>query len=309
MGITASWLAVQGQDREVYLERLGLTKVGECSDPLNSEYTCAELPNGWFVVVANARQFELIPALKSVSAKDFVLGGQMVETVNFCQLCGYEGGAQVWSVVHDVDIDLDGVQVAGDPPSAFAELHAQVTKELEEGSRDVDYMFDLPLELSGAVCGFQPYEFEFFEWTQLVRKDQLSKRGPVSPVSLRAEMNRELTPFMQARGWEEDTRFDPHFGIPFRRTIGKDICSIEFMYASHPEPWILVRTETQNLTNEEFGGSTWGEEDAHRHIPFWKRLLGLEKPPPPPPTQELIVVQIEKAKKLVAKFEALMESR
>lgn len=309
MGVTASWLAVQGQDREAFLESLGLTKVGECSDPLNGDYTCAELPNGWFVVVANERRFELIPALKSVSARGFVLGGQMVETVNFVQLCGYRGGEQVWSVVHDVDIDPNGVRVEGAPPPPFADLHAQTTKELEKEQEDVDLMFDMPLELSGAVCGFQPYDFEFFEWTQLVSKDQLSKFGPVSFVAMRAEMNRELTPFMQARGWEEDPRYDPHFGIPFRRTIGKYSCSIEFQYGSYPNPWIGVRTDTKNLTNGEFGGHFWGNADSNRRIPFWKRLLGLEKPAPPQPKPELIAAQIDEAKTRVAKFEALMESR
>jgi hypothetical protein len=45
------------------------------------------------------------------------------------------------------------------------------------------------------------------------------------------------------------------------------------------------------------------------YIPFWKRLLGLEKPPPPPPLPEDPVAdQIEKAKALVIDMEAFIDT-
>ena len=307
MGVTASWISVQGQDREAFLERLGLTKVGECSDHLIGDYTCTELPNGWFVVVANARRFELIPTLKSVSARGFVLGGQMVETVNFSQLCGYEGGAQVWSVVSDREVEVDKVRVEGVPPSAFAEIHAEKTKMLEAEPNPADYMFDLPLDLSVAVCSFRPDQFEFPEWAQLARKDQLSKRDPIELVSLRAEMDQALTSFMLIRGWTQDTSERQRIGIRFHRPLKHYVASIEFQYSSYPDPWIQSQFDIEDVGADGGGILIWGfEEDRTPRIPFWKRLLGLEKTPPPP--ADPIGTQIERAKTIVADIEAFMET-
>ncbi|OXE37324.1 MAG: hypothetical protein CGW95_02225 [Phenylobacterium zucineum] len=311
MGVKASWLAMQRPDREAVLEALGLTEIGDCSYCLTGDYTCADLPNGWFVIVDNKQQLDLTPALGSVSAKLFALKGEMSETVMVSELIGYEGGAQVWSVVHDPDVDINGAQVEGVPPPAFAQIKALLTAQMEEDDEEVDFMFDLPLDLSEAICGFRPDKIAFSEWTQLSLKSRLANARAQTKVSLRAEMKKELIPFMLARGWAAQT--DSESGgsgnsFDFHRRFGPYNCQLGFEYASSPDLWISPAFYIQDVSTPDKRNVVSGRPvyKTH-HIPFWKRLLGLEKPPPPIP-DDPVADQIEKTKALVMDMEAYIET-
>ncbi|OYU69292.1 MAG: hypothetical protein CFE28_04305 [Alphaproteobacteria bacterium PA2] len=314
MGVSASWIALQGQYREAVLETLGLTEIGDSSDCLTGDYACAELPNGWFVIVANDRTFVLSQALKSVSAGRSAIGGEMSETVMVSQLHGYEDGRPSWSVVHDPDVDLEGVEVEGLPPDPFSELQAQLTKQVQaEGTDEVDWMFDLALDLSVAICGFRPDGESRAEWTQLTLKTATPKPRTGKKASLRAEMKKELIPFMLARGWKEQTVFaadSPGNGFDFYRRIGVYNCRFWFDYSSSPDVWVAPGFYIEDFSTEEHRGIVQGGRFYRvPYIPFWKRLLGLEKPPPPPPLPEDPVAdQIEKAKALVIDMEAFIDT-
>ena len=315
MGVTTGWLALQGLNRESVLEAMGLVEVGDCSDYLNCDYTCADLPNGWFVVVANDRRFEVTQALKAVSAHGAALGGWMSETVMVSELYSYAAGAQVWSVVHDPDEDFHGAQVEGAPPPAYDEIRARLLAESEadaDGDEDgTDYLFDLPLDLSVAVCGFRPDAASAGEWTQLQLKGAAAKSHPKSKTSLRAEMKKELIPFMLARGWAEqaiNASDSPGNGLNFHRRLGNYTCQLWFDYSSSPDVRISPRFSIKDVSSQDHRGIVQGNpRDTIRHIPFWKRLLGLEKPPPPIP-DDPNAAQIEKAKALAVDMEAFIDT-
>lgn len=314
MGLSASWIALQGQNRDAALAALGLTEIGDCSDCLTGDYTCGELSNGWFVIVATDRTFVLSRALKSVSAGRFALGGELSETVMVSQLYGYEDGVQSWSVVHDPDVDLEGVEVEGVPPDPLSELQAQLTKQVQaEGTDEVDWMFDLPLDLSVAICGFRPDQEAPAEWTQLALKTSATKPRTGNGASLRAEMKKELIPFMLARGWKEKTAApsgSPGTGFNFYRRIGSYSCRLWFAYASTPDIWVEPGFYIEDLsTTQPRGVVQGGTRQRVHHIPFWKRLLGLEKaPPPPPPLEDPVAHQIGKAKSMVTDIDAFIDT-
>lgn len=313
MSVTASWLALHEQDKEAALETLGLVEVGDCDDCLSSDYACADLPNGWFVVVANDRRFEVTKSLKAVSAGRSALGGWMSETVMVSQLYSYENGVQAWSVVHDPEVDLNGAQVEGVPPSAYAEIKARLMVKTEAGDEDVDWLFDLPPELSVAVCGFRPDSASPCEWTQLQRKGAASKTRAKSKTSLRAEMKKELIPFMLDRGWKEQTIFasdSPGNGFDFYRSSGGYYFRARFDYSNSPNPYIgpSIAIEDRGGPKGRFIGAAYPHEKIH-HIPFWKRLLGLERPPPPPPVpDDPIADEIAKAKATIADMETFIST-
>jgi hypothetical protein len=71
---------------------------------------------------------------------------------------GLRDGELVWSVVHNSNEDRDHLKVAGEPPAAFAEIEARLRKEQarhQPGVIGADYIFDIPLELAAACCGYR----------------------------------------------------------------------------------------------------------------------------------------------------------
>ena len=162
MGISNSWFAVRGGQREDALARLGLqgdVEIGRDWPP-RGRFAVGDLPGGWLIFIA--------PGLDDAFEGRFValsVGGEAVacaieEHVMYQEARGYRDGAETWRVVHDCDKNesVMHLDVTGAPPSpfdairetAFAEQHAA------GGERaDVDFISDVPLDLAKSICGFK----------------------------------------------------------------------------------------------------------------------------------------------------------
>ena len=129
--------------------------------------TLARMPDGWLVIVSYKQPPFDRWAPKAVP-EGFVLTGFMNETVMVSEVRGFRDGAQEWAVVHDPDVNRRGVQVDGAPPEPFTEIYRKAQERQATGEADVDYIFDVPIDLSAAFCGFTPSYDMDVTWMELI---------------------------------------------------------------------------------------------------------------------------------------------
>ncbi len=281
MGLVLSWVAVHGREMASVLSQLGLVAFGETSDEAASDYGCAELAGGWLVVTATKGRIELAQALQTLSADGAALGGELSEIVMVSRLCAFEAGRLVWSVTHDPD--RDGVEVIGSPPPQLEMIRRRLQAE-QSAAPGADYIFDVPLELGDALCGYRPGRDNAPVWTVLRKAGAPSARGSVRPSgSLSAAMRSELVPMLQALGWDiegdlERTASPSGFFRASREVAGfRQVLWFDFKQAE--ETYLIVNYSVWDVGLDRPILSGRGVRPPDRRSP-WNRFLDLAKPSP-----------------------------
>ena len=209
MGARLSWFAVEGADKAALLARLGFVECGVTSDQYTSPLVGGEFPGGWLVLVADDMGLDLNRLQALAAADGLALGCEIEEHVMFSRLRGFRGGAQIWSVVHDPDVDPRDVSVEGEPPSPFADLRATLAAEqAEDNDPQVDYMFDLPPRLGEKLCGYTHDMLMPVVWSIL--EPPRRGRSPEAPPRLPEAFRSEILPLLTASGWTPAAQ-DPAF--------------------------------------------------------------------------------------------------
>ena len=71
---------------------------------------------------------------------------------------GWKDGQRVWSVTHDAQRDMEHLQTEGELPAVFTSIRDRLRSEQQKaGGRkaDVDYIFDVPVELAQTLTGYR----------------------------------------------------------------------------------------------------------------------------------------------------------
>jgi len=96
--------------------------------------------------------------LQRLSAGCEVVTGDVEEQVMVSVATGWKDGQRVWSVTHDAQRDLEHLQTEGELPAAFTNIRDRLRSEQQKaGGRkaDVDYIFDVPVELAQTLTGYR----------------------------------------------------------------------------------------------------------------------------------------------------------
>lgn len=154
MGLSHSWIAVQGAGREAVLEALGMTP-GADVEGLPKKSGLAELPGGWVLVLISDPEKAFSPSYSALPTLGPAVACVEEEHVMYSEARGYRDGQEVWRVVRDCDVEpYEHVEVTGSPPPEFQRIRDELFAEhVAEG--DADYIFDIPPRLAKAVSGFR----------------------------------------------------------------------------------------------------------------------------------------------------------
>ncbi|TIL82515.1 MAG: hypothetical protein E5Y89_04795 [Mesorhizobium sp.] len=66
----------------------------------------------------------------------------------------WSAGKNVWRVWHSGDKEVSDLQTTGDLPASFETLRQRAFSQ-QDKEGDVDYVFDIPLDLAAELTGFR----------------------------------------------------------------------------------------------------------------------------------------------------------
>lgn len=157
MGFSLSWVAVKGGTPQDVLNELCLRPTGARAEIPETAADGAALPGGWYLVVSNRDELKLTEeaTLKSLSYLGEAIACFVEEHVMVSTAMCYSKGAWIWTVKHDAQKGADHLRALGKPPAEFAAIRDRLLKEQAEGDADVDYVFEIPVELAQALTGFR----------------------------------------------------------------------------------------------------------------------------------------------------------
>jgi hypothetical protein len=163
-------LAFRNKTREEVLVLTDLADTGEADEANESPVSGASLPNGWYVLFLNDcdHPFLASRALLTFSRGCQLLACQVEEHVMASSAACYESGRRLWGVAHQSDKGRYDLEVQGSPPEVFGAVQAGLLKKQDEAGgdkADVDYIFDIPVELVTQLCDYR-YDRWKFDWGQ-----------------------------------------------------------------------------------------------------------------------------------------------
>jgi hypothetical protein len=157
MGTSTSWIAVEGASVEEVARELRLTP-GSADSP---GYQAAMLPSGWVVLVRALEDDGVVanPALlETLSRSRRVVGVDEESHVMYSAAAAWNRGREVWAVIHSSEQARAHLAARGELPTGWAETRDERLAEQAEADAagdDVDYVYEVPLEVAKLVVGFR----------------------------------------------------------------------------------------------------------------------------------------------------------
>jgi len=159
MGQSISWLAVDAPPKEARAA-LGLQATGDTHEIPDASLVGTELAGGWYLVIAQGCDHPLVSDefVSRISEGLDAVACSIEEHVMHSSASFWSNGTCLWSVVHDAQESIDHFTLSGTPPPSFTAVKDRLLAQQEsEGGADadVDFVFDLPLELADEIVGFK----------------------------------------------------------------------------------------------------------------------------------------------------------
>jgi hypothetical protein len=185
MGFRMNWIATPVAEREHVLKAFGLEPDGDAEDELAADYTCAETPDGWLILVHSRFRNEVRDVLVGLSENGQAYGFSITEIVNFCEAVAFDHGRLIWGVTRDADAG-EALIIEGEPPDLFAEIRQRLEAE-QAADPDTDILIDAPVELLHKLIGYRMDQESGLSWTALksVGDAPVTASPKRTPVSLR----------------------------------------------------------------------------------------------------------------------------
>jgi hypothetical protein len=164
VGFRISWIGFDGKRKASALEMAGLKDAGEPDEFNETPFSGAEIPGGWFILFSNDFGFVSRERLAQLSIDCRIIACQVHEGIMFSAAYGYERSNRMWELAHDAQQGIDDLSVSGSPPPSFESIRRRLTQRQETTfGGAVDYIFDIPVEVAAAICGYR-YGRLKFEW-------------------------------------------------------------------------------------------------------------------------------------------------
>lgn len=156
MGQAVGWVGIKGMGHWDILNVLNL--VESPGDPKAHASICA-MPNGWTIVLTSDFGYPTPERMAAVSANGRAIALSAEEHVMFSVVRGYEDGKAIFAIEHDGgQFGNRHISAAGTLPPEWPAILKRLSAEQDEedsGAAEVDCLFDAPLDLAQALCGYR----------------------------------------------------------------------------------------------------------------------------------------------------------
>jgi hypothetical protein len=154
MGYRVLLIAVTGKELAKIHDEYGVAPTTEYEEIPESPVTGAMLPNGGYLLYIND---DIVPddrLLAKLSKDATLVACYANETVMDSLACSWVDGVEQWAVYHDAQQGIEHLEVKGDPPPQLTSIRDGLSTQ-QKGSEDVDYIFDIPIELFVSLGGIR----------------------------------------------------------------------------------------------------------------------------------------------------------
>jgi hypothetical protein len=160
MGFAISWIAFKEKTVTQVAETLGLAPSGELEEVPESLFSGVQLNTGWYVVFINeyGHRFVSERSLGRASEHSDVVAANVEEHVMFSSAEGWKSGKLAWKVSHNPELGLCHLEEQGEHPLHDLEIKQRLLasqQHEDQGEHQIDFVFDIPLELAEAIVGFK----------------------------------------------------------------------------------------------------------------------------------------------------------
>ena len=156
MSVVVGWIAIQGMERGRILEVLSFVEAPDAPRP---KAGICGLPNRWSVVLTTDFAFPTPERMALLSAEGTAIAVSADERTMVSVVRGYERGQAVFAIEHDGGSQgVRHIATAGKVPAAWTAVLDQANRtqdQEDQGDAEVDYLFDAPLALAEALCGYR----------------------------------------------------------------------------------------------------------------------------------------------------------
>ena len=165
MGLSCSWVAVKGGNKDEILKKCNLVETGEDIFPgernPGTPLCYFEWPSGWLILVSDDYEWVDRERVLDLSQFGLTVGANYLENVEngYSTAIGVEQGVVLWRVAHNGKTAK--LEVSGNPPEIYTDIRDQIMRE-EEEQGDANYVLDVPAELAKAITGFRVGEGETY---------------------------------------------------------------------------------------------------------------------------------------------------
>jgi uncharacterized protein DUF3859 len=158
VGYSISWIALKSASEAPLLSALELALTDEIEEVPESPACFRRLPDGWQLVFSNEMELLTDNQLRELSRTGDVVMGAVEEHTMFSQSEYWVHGMRVFKAHHDSSRGIRHIDIEGSLPPQLAgvpeELEAEQDHE-QAGAGDVDFIFDIPVELSAQLTGYR----------------------------------------------------------------------------------------------------------------------------------------------------------
>ncbi len=155
MGSRLVSICARTRDRDLILDDLGLVAAGGTDAWFEEELAGAQIGD-WYVVQVMVRSpyrgriDDRLLARLSMRAE--IVACSVHETNMSSFAAAWEGGRERWSVLHELNLDPRHLASEGEVPPALATF---VKKANERAEEEVDFVFEVPIDLCERLTGFR----------------------------------------------------------------------------------------------------------------------------------------------------------
>jgi len=179
-GFRCSILYFRESSKAATLDAAGFTE-STTEDTYNEEqFSGASINESAYLIWQNRRKGCLSEADYIRISRDIsLLACDVCETTMFCSTSFFRGGKQVWSVAHNPEYGLDHISLNGDVPDTIIATVATLREEAkisQEGVDDVDFYFEVPVELFRTISGVRHDLANSFSFYALESKQVIPKK-------------------------------------------------------------------------------------------------------------------------------------
>jgi hypothetical protein len=156
VGFRVQLIAVTGKEPRVVQRDFGVTATGQREEIAESPVVGTTLPNGAYLLYINEPD-RILPGDKvfaRLSKGASLIACYANETMMNSSACGWTDGVERWAVSHDAQQDVEHLETSGILPPELQPISERLFAQ-QKGDHDVDYIFDIPIELFAAIGGIR----------------------------------------------------------------------------------------------------------------------------------------------------------